>query len=117
MIIPLDHDPAIGLEGAVSWYRIDFTKGQLIRGAESEVQACFWRAFVQAGKPRNMALFSRLPDQPAPRRRLEFYISPDGAARLETLLKETGATPCGKPDPVTAQLIVGHRNAARRLLK
>jgi hypothetical protein len=93
----------------LSWHRARLTETQVVGDVPARIQAQFEMFFVDAGAPRDMAMFSAILVGD----RVELYFSPATAQQADGFLKLIDAEAC-EPPTADISLAAGHQDALER---
>lgn len=85
------------------WYAYELGDGQMAPGPAAEITALFGPVFAAAGRPADMAVFTRHESEGRLHCEVIAYFSP-AAARVATAV---GAEPCERPTPAELGLLAG----------
>jgi hypothetical protein len=86
-----------------AWYYLSLGDGMTASGLSDEIEESFQRIFTDAGKPMDMAVFTRLESGEGPHCEVTAYFSP-GALDVA---KAFGAQPCPRPMRTGLDLLAG----------
>lgn len=86
-----------------NWYSLDLGDGMMAGAPTSEIEDAFWRSFASAGRPPEMAVFTRPESEGRLHCKVMAYFSPAAAALAETF----DAEPCAKPVRTGLGLLAG----------
>lgn len=86
-----------------SWYALSLGDGVVAGGPSAEIEERFMPFFAAAGKPLEMAVFTRPESENRLYCEVMAYFSPASA----DVAKECGAHPCAKPERPGLRLLAG----------
>lgn len=86
-----------------SWYRISLGDGMIAPMPSAEIEEAFRQAFVDAGSPPDMAVFTRPESEGRLHCEVIAYFSP----AAQKVAREFDAEPCEKPARVGLGLLAG----------
>ncbi len=90
-----------------NWYSLSLGDGIMAPTSASEIEETFWRSFDAAGKPPEMAVFTRPESEGRLHCEVFAYFSPAAAA----VAKAFDAEPCAKPTRAGLGLLAGDERA------
>lgn len=90
-----------------SWYSLSLGDGMMAPMPSAQIQEAFSGSFVAAGRPAEMAVFTRSESEGRLHCEVIAYFSP--AAREIAIAFD--ARPCEKPAPAGLGLLAGHERA------
>jgi len=90
-----------------TWYSIELGDGMFAVSPMDEIKAAFQRSFAEAGKPANMAVFTRYESENRLHCEVIAYFSPAAKA----IAREFDAQPCEKPARAELGLLAGDAQA------
>ncbi len=89
------------------WYSVSLGDGMMAPVPSAEIEERFQAAFVPAGKPPEMAVFTRSESEGRLHCEVIAYFSPAAAE----VAKDFGAQPCPKPERTGLGLLAGDEQA------
>jgi hypothetical protein len=89
------------------WYTLNLGDAMFAAGPSEEVEQAFMKAFLAAGKPAEMAVFTRHESEGRLHCEVIAYISPAAREVAEVL----DAEPCSKPERAGLGLLAGDPKA------
>lgn len=89
------------------WYSKELGDGMTASMPSDEIQEAFLKSFIAAGKPLDMAVFTRLESEGRLHCEMTAYFSP----AAEEVAKAFGAEPCEKPSRTGLGLLAGDENS------
>ncbi len=96
----------------MEWRQVELDAGKISAGAYHALCRRFQRAFIHAGAPQTMALFTGMTPQGG----RMVYFTPECTGLVQELLEEHAARPCGRPRAGTVTLIYGVPGVEQLLL-
>ena len=88
-----------------TWYSNELGDGMMAATPSDEIEKAFMGAFNAAGKPLNMAIFTRLESEGRLHCEVIAYFSP----AAKDVAKVFDAQSCGKPSPAGLGLLAGDK--------
>jgi len=89
------------------WYTKELGDGMMAALPSSEIEEVFLKSYTQAGRPLNMAVFTRHESEGRLHCEVVAYFSP----ATRDVAKAVGARPCEKPARAGLGLLAGDREA------
>ncbi len=99
----LSHPAAAPADHPADWYSLSLGDAMLASQALAQVESAFRSAFEGAGRPQDMALFTRHESEGRLHCELVVYLSPGAAV----VARKVGAEPCDPPLADTLDLVAG----------